>query len=101
MRRQIDPDRAVPMTSPPGPLVDTDTCRAGGRGTGVACTRGRRAAGLGGSRSVLRADGATKSGRRSVKIRRVQVVFRHTNFRTVSRMRTKRTPQGRSVRWRQ
>jgi hypothetical protein len=36
------------------------------------------------SQVVLRADGATSSGTRSVKMRRAQVGWRHTNFRTVS-----------------
>jgi len=43
---------------------------------------------------------STRSGRRSVKMRRAQRTFRQTNFRTMSSRRTRRAPQGRSVRWR-
>jgi hypothetical protein len=52
------------------------------------------------SRWVLQAYAVTSSGRRSVKIRRVQVAFRQANLRTVNWMRTVCVSYGRSVRWR-
>ena len=123
MRQQIDQDGAIAMAPPPGPLVDTNGLEGWGVGIGAARTSRSRVDGLVGSRRraasrapacppsarpiarravtnrwVLRAYVATRSGRRSVKIRRAQARLRQRNFRTVSWIRTARVPQGRSVR---
>ena len=46
------------------------------------------------SRWVLRAEGAARSGSRSVKMRRAQEAARHTNLRTVRWRRTASGPWG-------
>jgi hypothetical protein len=53
------------------------------------------------SRAVLRAQGATTPGKRSVKICRVQCGLSQKSLRTPSPNLTRQSPQGRSasVRW--
>jgi len=123
MRREIDQDGTMAIAPPPGPLVDADrlegwrgwdrspphqaeqrgrtdrepqTSREPGAGLAPKARPMARSAVM--SRWVLRACVATKSGRRSVKMRRGQAAFRHMNFHTVSYRRTARGPQGKSVR---
>src|SRR6266849_2900057 len=51
------------------------------------------------SRLVIRAYDCTRSGSRSVKIRRGQALVLQTNLRTVKASVTNRPPQGTSVCW--